>query len=102
MGKGIYRGMPKNIPQPIRNRHAVVVGAAAECAAAARQLGDAGWNVTVVTRERDCYGVHRDCSRRVATELVCATGIEYLEALVLRRIDSRRVEALNASALFIL
>jgi hypothetical protein len=35
-------------------------------------------------------------------ELVCATGIEYLEALVLRRIDTGRIEACSASALFIL
>lgn len=103
VGKGVYRGMPKNIPQPVRDRHAVVVGTPAECAAAARQLAEAGWKVTVVTRERCCRcDVHRDCSRRVATELVCATGIEYLEALVLRRIDSRCIEAFNASALFIL
>ena len=46
VGKGVYRGMPKNVPQPVRNRRAVVVGAPAECAAAARQLGDAGWKVT--------------------------------------------------------
>ena len=100
VGKGVYRGMPKNVPQPIRNRRAVVVGAPAECAAAARQLGGCGWKVTVVTREK-CHG-YRDRNRRAATELVCATGIEYLEALVLRRIDSRRIEAFNASALFIL
>jgi hypothetical protein len=94
--------MPTNVPQPTRTRRAVVVGAAAECGAAARPLGEAGWKVTVVTRETYSCHVSRDCSRRVATELVCATGIEYLEALVLRRIDSRRIEALNASALFIL
>jgi thioredoxin reductase len=103
VGKGVYRGMPKNVPQPVRNRHAVVVGAAAECAAAARQLRQAGWRVTVVTREKCCRrDVHGECSRRVATELVCATGIEYLEALVLRRIGRRRIEAFDASALFIL
>jgi hypothetical protein len=38
----------------------------------------------------------------MGTELVCATGIDYLEALVLRRIDTGRIEACNASALFIL
>ena len=103
VGKGVYRGMPKNLPQPVRDRHAVVVGLPAACAAAARQLGEAGWTVTVVTHER-CWRcvVHRECRRRVATELVCATVIEYLEALVLRRIDTGRIEALNASALFIL
>ena len=103
VGKGVYRGMPKDVPKPVRNRHAVVVGTPAECTAAARQLGEAGWKVTVVTREKCGHcDVHRECRLRVATELVCATGIEYLEALVLRRIESRRLEAFNASALFIL
>jgi shikimate 5-dehydrogenase len=91
--------MPKNVPQPVRNRHAVIVGAPGECAATARQLDKAGWKVTIVTREKcSRRDVPCDCNRRVATELVCATGIEYLEALVLRRIDSRRIEAFNASA----
>jgi hypothetical protein len=34
--------------------------------------------------------------------VVCATGIGHLEALVLRRIDTGRIEACSASALFIL
>jgi hypothetical protein len=38
----------------------------------------------------------------VATEVVCAAGGEYLEAVLLRRIGTGRLEALNASALFIL
>ena len=50
VGKGVYCGIPKNVPQPTRDRRAVVVGAAAECGAAARQLGAAGWKVTVITR----------------------------------------------------
>jgi hypothetical protein len=103
VGKGVYRGMPKNVPPPVRDRHAVVAGLPAECAAAARRLTEVGWKVTVVTRERDCgCDVHRGCRRRTATELVCATGIAYLEALVLRRIDTGSIEACNASALFIL
>ena len=88
VGKGVYCGLPKDIPNPVRDRNAVVVGDAADCAAAAKQLGDAGWKVTVVTRR--------------ATEVVCASGVVYLEALVLRRIRTRRIEARNASALFIL
>jgi len=103
VGKGVYCGMPKNVPPPVRDGHAVVVGEPAECAAAARHLAEAGWKVTVVTRERACAcDVHRGCRRRTAMDLVCATGIEYLEALVLRRIDGGRIEACNASALFIL
>jgi hypothetical protein len=103
VGKGVYCGMPRNVPAPVRDRHAVVVGQPAACAAAARQLGAAGWKVTVVTRESACgCDVHRGCRRRTAMDLVCATGIEYLEALVLRRIDSGRIEACNASALFII
>lgn len=103
VGKGVYLGMPENVPAPVRDRHAVVVGQPAACVDAARQLGEAGWKVTVVTRERCCgCDVHRGCRRRTATDLVCATGIDYLEALVLRRIDSGRIEACNASALFIL
>jgi thioredoxin reductase len=102
MGKGVYCGMPKNVPPPIRNRHAVVIGQPAECTAAARQLAEAGWTVTVVMREKQCgCDVHRGCRRKVGTELVCATGIDYLEALVLRRIDTGRIAACNASALFI-
>ena len=103
VGKGVYRGMPKDVPQPARNGHAVVVGGPAECAAAARQLSEAGWKVMAVTRDR-CYGggVHRECRRRARTDLVCATGIEYLEAVVMRRIDTGWIQACNASALFIL
>ena len=103
VGKGVYRGMPEDIPQPVRDRHAVVVGRSADCAAAARRLGYAGWKVTVVTRDTcSSCGVRRKCRRRVGTDVVCATGIEYLEALVLRRIDTGRIEACNATALFIL
>jgi hypothetical protein len=103
LGKGVYRGMPKDVPQPVRDGHAVVVGEPAECAAAARQLGEAGWKVTVVTGQSDCgCDMRRGCRRRVGTEVVCATGIEYLEAVVLRRIDTGRIEACNASALFVL
>jgi hypothetical protein len=87
VGKGVYCGLPENIPEPVRDRNAFVTGDADDCADAARQLGQAGWKVTVVTR---------------ASEVVCATGVVYLEALVLRRVHSRRIEACNASALFIL
>lgn len=102
VGKGVYCGMPEHVPVPVRDRHAVVVGRPVECAAAAQRLVEARWKVTVVTRERAC-GCHvRGCRRRTAMELVCATGIEYLEALVLRRIDTGRIEACSASALFVL
>jgi hypothetical protein len=104
VGKGVYRGLPNAIPQPVRDRHAVVVGEPIECAMPARELAMAGWNVTVVTRARErCRcGVARNCRRRVGTEVVCATGGEYLEAVVLRRVDTGRIDACNASALFIL
>ena len=102
VGKGVYRGMPDNLPPPVRDQHAVVVGQPAECAAAARQLGQAGWKVTVVTRGCGCHCGVLECRRRTGTDLVCASGIAYLEALVLRRLDTGRIEAFNASALFIL
>lgn len=103
VGKGVYAGMPERVPQPARDRHAVVVGQSAECAVLARQLGEAGWKVMVVTRDRCCgCDVHRKCRRRGRRKLVCVTGVEYLEALLLRRIDTGQVEAFNASALFIL
>jgi ribulose 1,5-bisphosphate synthetase/thiazole synthase len=103
VGRGVYHGLPKTTPQPVRDRNAVVVGEAVECAAASRQLGAAGWRVTLVTRERSCgCGVRRGCRRMVGREVVCAAGGEYLEAVVLRRIDDGRIDACNASALFIL
>jgi hypothetical protein len=102
VGKGVYRGLPDDILQPVRDRNAVVVGEAVECATAARQLSKAGWSVTVVTRERCGCGIGRECRRRVGTDVVCATGGEYLEAVALRRIDTGRIDACNASALFIL
>ena len=102
VGKGVYRGVPNDIPQPVRDRNAVVVGEAVECMTAARQLGKAGWRVTLVTRERCGCGVGRECRRRVGTEVVWAAGGEYLEAVVLRRIDTGGIDACNASALFIL
>jgi hypothetical protein len=106
MGKGVYCGMPAIAPTAVRDRHAVVVderGRLAACAAAAQELGGAGWTVTIVTPQRRWNrDVATRCRRKVATELVCATGIEYLEVLVLRRIDTGRIEACNASALFLL
>ena len=103
LGNGVDRRMPKDVPPPVRDRHAVVVGEPAECAAAARQLSEAGWKVTMVTDASDCgRGMRRGFRRRVRTEVVCATGIDYLEAVVLRRIDTGRIEACNASALFLL
>jgi thioredoxin reductase len=104
VGKGVYLGMPNDIPQPFRERHAVIVGEPVECAAAARELDMAGWSVTLVIRERERYrcGVARNSRRMVGTEVVCATGGEYLEAVVLRRVDTGRIDACNASALFIL
>jgi hypothetical protein len=102
VGKGVYRRMPDTVPLPVRDRHAVVVGQPAECAAAARQLGQAGWKVTAVTREWGGGCGVLECRRRMGTDLVCASGIEYLEALVLRRLDTGRIEAFNATALFIL
>ena len=101
VGKGVYCGVPTDVPQPVRDGHAVVAGEPAECAAAARQLGEAGWKVTVVTAQSGC-GIRRECRRRLGVEVVCATGIEYLEAVVLRRIVSGRIEACNASALVVL
>ena len=70
VGKGVYRGLPNDIPQPVRDRNAVVVGEAGECATAARQLGKAGWSVTVVTRGRCGCRVGREYRRRVGTEVV--------------------------------
>ena len=102
VGKGVYRGLPHDIPQPARDPNAVVTGDPVECATAARQLGKAGWSVTVVTPDRCGCGVRRGCRRRVGSEVVCATGGEYLEAVVLRRIDTGQIDACNASALFIL
>jgi hypothetical protein len=103
LGRGVYRGMPENVPHPVRDRHAVAFGGGAACAAAARQLRDAGWKVTVVTGASGCgCSPPCRCRLRLVTEVVCATGIEYLEALVLRRIDTGRIEACNASALFVL
>lgn len=102
IGRGVYRGLPSNIPRPVRDRNAVVVGGPIDCATAARRLGMAGWTVTMVTRERCRCGVVPECRRRVGTEVVCAAGGDYLEAVVLRRIDNGRIDACNASALFIL
>ena len=100
VGRGVYRGLPDDIPVPVRDRNAVVVGRAVECATAARQLVRAGWTVTVVSREQCRVG--RKCRRRVGTEVVCAAGGYYLEAVVLRRVDTGRIDACNASALFVL
>ena len=91
IGKGIYQGMPADVPLPVRDGHAVIVGEPAACASAARQLADNGWSVTIVTRRG-----------KRGTDVVCASGIQYLEALVLRRIHTGRLEGCNASALFIL
>jgi hypothetical protein len=102
VGKGVYLELPTEIPRPLRGRNAILTGEAADCATAAKQLQKAGWHVNIVTRERHVRGVGRECRRMVGTEVVCAAGGEYLEAIVVRRIGSGRLEAFNASALFIL
>jgi thioredoxin reductase len=102
VGKGVYLELPMEIPRPLRDRNAIVTGDAADCATAAKQLEKAGWRVHIVMRKRYVRGVGRECRRKVATEVVCAAGGEYLEAVLLRRISTGRLEALNASALFIL
>jgi hypothetical protein len=102
LGRGVYLGLPSDIPKPVRDGHAIVVGEPLECATAAKQLVRRGWSVTVVTRKRRGSEISRNCRRRGSTELVCAAGTAYLEAVVLRRIDTGRIDASNASALFIL
>jgi ribulose 1,5-bisphosphate synthetase/thiazole synthase len=102
VGHGVYLGLPDGVPPPVRDHHAVVVGAADQCVIAARRLEQAGWCVTIVTRERCGGGLGRECRRRVRSEVVCAAGGEYLEAVVLRRVDTECIDACNASALFIL
>ena len=102
VGKGVYLDLPMEIPRPLRDRNAIVTGEAADCATAATQLQKAGWRVKIVTRERHVRGIRREFRRMMGTELVCAAGGEYLEAVVVRRIASGRLEGFNASALFIL
>jgi hypothetical protein len=102
VGKGVYLKLPMEIPRPLRDRNAIVTAGAAHCATAAKPLEEAGWRVTIVIRERYVRVVGRECRRMVGTEVVCAAGGEYLEAVVVRRIGSGRLEAFNASALFIL
>jgi hypothetical protein len=102
VGKGVYLELPMEIPPPLRDRNAIVTGEAAHCATAAKQLEKAGWRVNIVTRERHVRGIRREFRHMMDTEVVCAAGGEYLEAVVVRRIGSGRLEAFNASALFIL
>ena len=102
VGKGVYCGVPKDIPQPGGNRNAVVTGAPTQCEWAARQLEEAGWHVTVVIPERTDGGIHRRCRWIFGTDVVCASGIEYLEAVVLRGVQTGRIEACNVSAMFLL
>ena len=102
VGRGVYLGLPFDIPAPLRDRHAVVVGDAETCAIAARQLRGAGWRVTVVMREGGGCGIGGERRRRLATDVVCAAGVDYLEAVVLRRVASGHIDACNASALFLL
>jgi hypothetical protein len=103
VGKGVFHRMPATVPPPVRDRHAVAVGAPARCVAAARRLERAGWTVTVVTRDAGRFpGISRSCHRRTATEVVCATGIDHLEAVVLRHVVTGRIDAYCAAALFIL
>jgi hypothetical protein len=102
VGKGVYLELPMEIPRALRDRNAIVTGEAGDCATAAKQLEMTGWRVTIVMSGRHVRGLGRERRRLVGTEVVCAAGGEYLEAVVLRRIRSGRLEAFNASALFIL
>jgi thioredoxin reductase len=102
VGKGVYLELPMELPRPLRDRNAIITGEAADWARAAQQLEKVGWRVTIVTRGRHIRGVRREVRRMIGTDVVCAAGGEYLEAVVVRRMDSGRLEAFNASALFIL
>jgi hypothetical protein len=102
VGKGVYLELPLEIPRPVGDRNAIVTGEAADCATAAKQLEKAGWRVTIVTRGRQVRRAGREGRRMLGTEVVCAAGGDCLEAVVLRRLNSGRLEAFNVSALFIL
>jgi thioredoxin reductase len=113
LGRGVYTTMPEDVPDVLRGQHAVVVGEPATSAAAALQLSGCGCGVTLVTREparsagipcelRRALRGRANIRMRHRTELAWAVGITHLEAVVLRRVTTGRIEAWNAAALFVL
>ena len=58
-----------------------------------------------VVRDQDEWDLDPELQRRPfrpEDRLIDSAGVEYLEALVLRRVDTGRIDACSASALFIL
>jgi thioredoxin reductase len=113
LGKGVHTTMPEDVPDALRGQHAVVVGEPVISASAALRLDACGCGVTLVTREpADGPGIPSELRRalrgrtnirmRHRTELAWAVGINHLEAVVLRRVTTGRIEALNAAVLFVL
>ena len=113
LGKGVYTAMPEDVPDGLRGQHAVVVGEPVISAAAALRLDACGCRVTLVTCEATggagmppalCRALRCRPNIRLMhrTELAWAVGINHLEAVVLRRVTTGRIEALNAAALFVL
>ena len=87
LGRGIYTSLPENLAEVVRDQRAVIVGRRRSAAAAAARLRAYGCGCVTVGS---------------SGELACAAGVERLEAVVLKRARSGRIEAVNADALFVL
>jgi thioredoxin reductase len=91
--------------------HVVVTGEPAAAATAALTLSDCGCSVTLVIRETGRAALPAPMRRLVAqranirvrrgTEVAVADGIDQVEVVVLRHLSSGRIDACNASALFV-
>ena len=112
LGRGVYTTMPPDVETLVSGGHAVVVADPEAGAEAALRLSACACCVTLITRSprrgstalRRVRGLSRvrNIAVRLGIELVWAAGIEHLEAVVLRRTGSGRIDVCNAAALFLL
>jgi thioredoxin reductase (NADPH) len=111
LGRGVFTEVPEDVLEAVRDRYAVVAGDPARAAAVALRLSTCATRVTVVTHElarsagipgelRRALRGHTNITVRHGVELLWIAGLDHLEAIVLRRTVTGRIEAHNAAALF--
>lgn len=110
LGSGVYGAPSATRSISLHRRKVTIFGGLREAADAALSLGDEVESIRVIVRESAAClpsSVRAQLRQRpkiqllAKTEIVCAAGIDRLESLLLRDVDSGRIQAIGADALFI-
>lgn len=109
LGSGVYCAPPPD-QSSLRGRRIAVFGGLREAAESALAMPDEAQSVCMIVRESlSCLPAktrarlqrRANVTLLAKTEIVCAAGIDRLESLLLRDVDSGRISAIGADALFI-